>query len=68
MILDSTFMSSGNKYNVSIPAEIASLAAYWINGLSTMGNNSLGIALVAGRNLIFIMTLEYCFLYFHTII
>src|SRR6185295_5722035 len=31
------------------PADKASSAAYWISGLSTMGNISLGLALVAGR-------------------
>ena len=35
-----------NKISVSIPAAIASSAAYWINGLSTIG--TLGIAL-AGK-------------------
>ena len=35
--------------SVSIPAAIASYAAYWMRGLSTMGGNSFGIALVAGR-------------------
>ncbi len=35
--------------SVSMPAAIASSAAYWIRGLSTIGSNSFGIALVAGR-------------------
>jgi len=33
-----------------MPAAMASSAAYWIRGLSTTGNSSLGIALVAGKN------------------
>ena len=33
-----------------MPAAIASSAAYWMRGLSIMGINSLGIALVAGKN------------------
>src|SRR5690606_15707204 len=32
------------------PAASASSAAYWISGLSTIGNISLGLALVAGKN------------------
>src|SRR5882757_243881 len=32
-----------------MPAALASSIAYWINGLSTTGSISLGIALVAGR-------------------
>src|ERR1700730_12056800 len=32
-----------------IPAAAASSTAYWISGLSTTGNISLGLALVAGR-------------------
>src|SRR5437868_5443853 len=32
------------------PAAIASSTAYWISGLSTTGNISFGLALVAGRN------------------
>src|SRR5688572_19424226 len=36
--------------NLRAPAASASSAAYWINGLSTIGNISLGLALVAGRN------------------
>src|SRR6185503_19395265 len=31
------------------PALIASSTAYWISGLSTTGNISIGLALVAGR-------------------
>jgi len=31
------------------PAAIASSTAYWINGLSTMGSISFGLALVAGK-------------------
>jgi len=31
------------------PASIASSTAYWMSGLSTIGNISLGLALVAGR-------------------
>src|SRR5580692_9944847 len=38
--------------SVSAPAESASSTAYWINGLSTMGSISFGLALVAGRNLV----------------
>ena len=34
----------------SIPAATASSTAYWMIGLSTSGNISLGWALVAGRN------------------
>jgi hypothetical protein len=33
-----------------MPAAIASSAAYYIRGLSTIGKSSLGIALVAGKN------------------
>ena len=33
-----------------MPAAMASSTAYWISGLSTIGNISLGLALVAGRN------------------
>jgi hypothetical protein len=40
------------KINVSIPAEIASSAAYWMSGLSIIGKSSLGIAFVAGKNLV----------------
>src|SRR5881394_2535527 len=32
-----------------MPAAAASSTAYWINGLSTMGSISLGLALVTGR-------------------
>src|ERR1700687_5723971 len=32
-----------------IPAAAASSTAYWINGLSTTGSISLGLALVTGR-------------------
>src|SRR6478672_8155934 len=35
---------------VSQPASIASSTAYWISGLSTIGNISFGTVLVAGRN------------------
>src|SRR5258708_9648422 len=38
------------KIICSIPAAAASSTAYWLRGLSTTGNISLGIALVAGRN------------------
>jgi hypothetical protein len=38
------------KISVSMPAAIASSAAYWIRGLSTIGNSSFGIAFVAGKN------------------
>ncbi len=34
------------------PDALASSTAYWISGLSTRGSISLGIALVAGRNLV----------------
>ena len=34
----------------SAPAASASSTAYWISGLSTIGNISFGLALVAGRN------------------
>ena len=34
----------------SIPEAIASSTMYWIVGLSTIGNISLGIAFVTGRN------------------
>ena len=43
------YFGPSQKIRVSIPAAIASSAAYWIKGLSTIGNNSFGIALVAGR-------------------
>src|SRR5258706_12518273 len=33
-----------------IPAAAASSTAYWISGLSTIGNISFGLALVTGRN------------------
>src|SRR5476649_2955828 len=32
------------------PARVASSTTYWIAGLSTTGNISFGVALVAGRN------------------
>lgn len=35
-----------------MPASTASSTTYWIKGLSTRGNISLGEALVAGRNLV----------------
>src|SRR3990172_10668787 len=35
--------------NSSIPEAAASSTAYWMSGLSTTGNISLGIDLVAGR-------------------
>jgi hypothetical protein len=38
------------KINVSMPAAIASSAEDSIRGLSTIGNSSFGIALVAGKN------------------
>src|SRR5690606_22525589 len=38
------------KTSLRAPAESASSAAYWISGLSTIGNISFGLALVAGRN------------------
>src|SRR5262249_4907933 len=34
------------------PADNASSTAYWIRGLSTTGSISLGLAFVAGRNLV----------------
>src|SRR5829696_8539770 len=34
------------------PAATASSTTYWIAGLSTTGSISLGVALVAGRNLV----------------
>jgi len=37
---------------VSKPAAIATSAAYYISGLFRMGKSSLGIAFVAGKNLI----------------
>src|SRR5215471_18094917 len=40
------------KMNCSMPASRASSTAYWTTGLSTTGSISLGIALVAGRNLV----------------
>src|SRR5580693_5839925 len=36
----------------SSPAATASSTTYWIAGLSTTGSISLGVALVAGRNLV----------------
>src|SRR4051795_12090177 len=36
----------------SSPASTASSTTYWMAGLSTTGNISLGVALVAGRNLV----------------
>ena len=36
----------------SRPAATASSTTYWIAGLSTTGSISLGVALVAGRNLV----------------
>ena len=38
--------------NCSIPALAASSTAYCMRGLSTIGSISLGIDLVAGRNLV----------------
>ena len=38
--------------NVSIPAAIASSAAYYMSGLSIIGRSSLGITFVAGKNLV----------------
>jgi hypothetical protein len=40
------------KINVSKSAAIASSAAYYISGLSIIESNSLGIAFVAGKNLV----------------
>jgi hypothetical protein len=40
------------KTSFSAPAAIASSTAYWISGLSTIGSFSLGLAFVAGRNLV----------------
>src|SRR3989337_447525 len=37
------------KMSSSMPAAIASSAAYWISGLSTIGSISLGLALVTGK-------------------
>src|SRR6476620_9846786 len=37
------------KTSWGMPAATASSTAYWISGLSTMGNISLGLALVAGK-------------------
>ena len=36
--------------SVSITAAVTSSTAYWMSGLSTIGSNSFGIALVAGKN------------------
>ena len=36
----------------SSPAATASSTTYWMAGLSTTGSISLGVALVAGRNLV----------------
>src|ERR1700721_1234977 len=38
------------KITLSIPEAMHSSTAYWISGLSTTGNISLGCAFVAGRN------------------
>src|SRR3569623_2121249 len=37
------------KINSEMPEAMASSAAYWISGLSTMGSISLGLALVTGK-------------------
>src|SRR3989344_2128976 len=37
------------KISSSMPAAIASSAAYWIRGLSTIGSISLGLAFVTGK-------------------
>jgi hypothetical protein len=47
MILDCSLAVT--KMNSSIPASRASSTAYWISGLSTTGNISLGMDLVAGK-------------------
>jgi hypothetical protein len=49
MVLDRALAAPLTKIIVSIPASSASSTAYWINGRSTMGSNSFGTALVAGR-------------------
>ena len=38
--------------NSSTPILLASSTAYWISGLSTTGNISFGVDLVAGKNLV----------------
>jgi hypothetical protein len=43
------FVAPVMKTSRVAPASIASSTAYWISGLSTMGNISFGLALVAGR-------------------
>ena len=44
------FFRPVTKISVSMPAEIASSAAYLMRGFLTTGSNSLGIALVAAKN------------------
>jgi hypothetical protein len=44
------FFRPVTKISVSMPAEIASSAAYLMRDFLTTGSNSLGIALVAAKN------------------
>jgi hypothetical protein len=48
MVLDGTLVAASNENRSSMPAAIASSAAYWISGLSTIGAFP-GLAFVAGR-------------------
>ncbi len=49
MILDGALARPVTKISSVMPAATASSTVYWINGLSTIGNISLGLALVAGK-------------------
>jgi hypothetical protein len=52
MVFDRVFDECVTSTISVMPAAIHSLTTYWINGLSTRGSISLGIALVAGNILV----------------
>lgn len=49
VIFNGTLVAAVIKIMSVMPAAAASSTAYWMSGLSTTGNISLGIALVAGK-------------------
>ena len=52
MVLDDGLVAAGDEYEMFDAASRASSTTCWINGRSTTGSISFGMAFVAGRNLV----------------
>ena len=50
VVFDGPLAPAGDQQHIVQPGVTASSTTYWMAGLSTTGNISLGVALVAGRN------------------